>query len=71
MQAQAGSAHEATRTKEISLPLSLVTILTLTVAATLLAHELLVKRTNVMRFLFGMKRLAEKQPASKRLLAEG
>lgn len=35
--------------------LKYVTILSLTVAATLLAYDLLVKRTNVTRFLFGMK----------------
>jgi len=35
--------------------LKYLTILGLTVAATLLAYEFLVKRTNVTRFLFGMK----------------
>jgi surface polysaccharide O-acyltransferase-like enzyme len=35
--------------------LKYLTILSLTVAATLLAYEFLVKRTNVTRFLFGMK----------------
>ena len=35
--------------------LKYLTILSLTVAATLLAYDLLVKRTNVTRFLFGMK----------------
>lgn len=35
--------------------LKYLTILSLTVAATLMAYDLLVKRTNVTRFLFGMK----------------
>jgi glucans biosynthesis protein C len=35
--------------------LKYVTILSLSVAATMLAYEVLVKRTNVTRFLFGMK----------------
>jgi surface polysaccharide O-acyltransferase-like enzyme len=35
--------------------LKYLTILSLTIAATLLAYEFLVKRTNVTRFLFGMK----------------
>jgi membrane-bound acyltransferase YfiQ involved in biofilm formation len=35
--------------------LKYLTILSLTVVATLLAYEFLVKRTNVTRFLFGMK----------------
>jgi hypothetical protein len=35
--------------------LKYLTILSLAVAATVLAYDLLVKRTNVTRFLFGMK----------------